>query len=428
MSIQCHYEVKARTVFHNNQTGEIEFKARVKKFASPRLIDARKKAFEFRNEYIYGLLTLGLGLTDEEIGWNYVTKQFSNLSDRELRKLLNPIFEKDNFERRIEENTENVINWAPTILNKENDTEEMINWLPPNDTISWYSQFNNGIWVIFVHNDNDPELECENDIVIDKITKYQEPLPTPPLYTNLEIEYKFYDKYNFETDNLEENTLFFDDELFLDGQADEDDCYITIEYLKTPFDWTGYDKFNWWENGKSNSESTDINKLPISIYEAYNNGESHLVEFKPGLINWANSDRDIEYEIAKTLCAFLNSKGGYLFIGIADKEKKVIGVKFPNNSQDKFLREFTRIKARYLPPYLAHGINGDFYPMDNKIIFVITVYPSSEPVFIRIKDQQNVLTSKEFYIRSDASTRHLYDIEEVVRFCRKKDKDNSESE
>ena len=55
MSIQCHYEVKARTVFHNNQTGEIEFRARVKKFESPSPIDARNKAFEFRNKFIYGL-------------------------------------------------------------------------------------------------------------------------------------------------------------------------------------------------------------------------------------------------------------------------------------------------------------------------------------------------------------------------------------
>lgn len=44
--------------------------------------------------------------------------------------------------------------------------------------------------------------------------------------------------------------------------------------------------------------------------------ENHFCEFKPGLINRSNSNRDIEFEIAKAICAFLNTKGGYLFIGI----------------------------------------------------------------------------------------------------------------
>lgn len=441
MDIECYYVVKARTAFHNSETGEIEFRARVKKFENQNPIEARKAAFDFRNEFICGLLTLGLQKTEDEIGWNSYTKQIEKLSDKEIRRLLNPIFEKDNTELRIEDDTNEVINWSPTILNKEDDTEEEINWLAPDDTLSWYSKFNNGIWVILVHNANDPELESENEIVIDKITKFEEPVLTPPLWTNLEIEYNLYKKYNFDTDSLETTVTFFDDEEFLEGYYEkenetEEEAQIRhleesikrFKCLKTPFDWTGFDKINWWEKGKSNTVTSDNNKLPITIEEAYNNGESHLVEFKPGLINWTKSERDIELEIAQTLCAFLNSKGGYLFIGIADKEKKVIGVKFPDNSKDKFLREYTRIKARHLPPYLAHSINGDFYIIDQKEVFVITVFPSSDPVFIRKKDEQNNLISKEFYIRSDASSRHLYDIEEVVRYCKKRDKDNADNE
>lgn len=415
MDLKCFYVVKARTAFFNNKTGEIEFRAREKIFENENLIEARRAAFDFRNEFICGILTEGLNLTEEEIGWDSLTKEFKNLSDRKIRKMLNPFLDQ--------ESSEHI-----TILNKEDDTEEIIDWIPPDDTISWYSQFNNGIWVILVHNDKDPELESESDIVIDKITKYEEPLPTPPYFGNLQIEFKLYDKYIFDTEDFETTALFFDDEAFLDGAGDEDECYVTIEYLKTPFDWSGYDKINWWEEGVLNTETKENGKLPITINEAFNNGESYLVEFKPGLINWVNSERDIEYEIAKTLCSFLNSKGGYLFIGIADKDKKVFGVKFPEDSQDKFLREFTRIKARYLPPYLAHSINGDFYTIDDKRVFVISVFPSLEPVFIKKKDSQSNLIIKEFYVRSDASSRHLYDIEEVVRYCRKRDKDNLNDE
>lgn len=422
--LKCFYVVKARTAFHNTKTGEIEFRARIKKFEDVNPIQARIAAFNFRNEFICGLLTLGLDMTEEQIGWNPQTKQIENLSDREIRKLLNPFFEKDNTEKKFDESSNEVINWSPTILNKDDDSEEEINWQTPDDTITWYSQYNNGIWVILVHNDSDPELESENDIVIDKITQYEEPLPTPPYFVNLQIEYELYKKHSFDTNNLETTTLFFDDEAFLDGGDEEEECYVKFEHLKTPFDWSGFDKAYWWENKTSNSKAKEHYKLPITINEAFNNGESHLVEFKPGLINWPNSERNIELEIAQTLCAFLNSKGGYLFIGIADKDNKVYGVKFPENSKDKFLREFTRIKSRYLPPYLTHSINGEFYTIKDKTIFIISVYPSIDPVFIKLKDEQNKLINKEFYVRSDAGSRHIYDIEEVVRYCRKRDKEN----
>jgi len=419
-----YYVVKARTVFHNQNTNEIEFRATIKKFEDQNPIDARKAAFNFKNQFIRGILTEGLHLTEEEIGWNPNTKQIEKLTDREIRKLLNPFLDYEDSEKE-------------TILNSEDVQEVIIDWQSPDDTIAWYSQFNNGIWIILVHNDTDPDLVIEDDIVIDKITKYEEPLPTPPLYTNLEIEYKLYKKYEFDTEDYVTVVHFFDDEEFLEGYSEKENeteeeaqsrhlegSYKVFKCLKTSFDWSGYEKINWWENSTSNIKYKEPDELPITVNEAFNNGESHLVEFKPGLLNWENSDRDIELEIAQTLCAFLNSKGGYLFIGIADKDKKVYGVKFPDNSKDKFLREFTRIKARHLPPYLAHNINGEFYMIENKTVFVITVYPCIDPVFLRKKDEQNNKTLKEFYIRSDASSRHLYDIEEILRYCRLRDQNN----
>jgi hypothetical protein len=410
MDIKCNYVVKARIAFPNHKTGEIEFRARVKKFESLNPIEARKAAFDFRNEFICGLLTLGLNMTEEDIGWNSETKKIENYSDKEIRKLLNPYFEQENSDEI-------------TILNNEDYSEEIIDWIPPDDTLSWYSQFKNGIWVIFVPNENDPEFKGDDELVIDKLNKYEEPIPTPPNYINLQIEYNFYKKYNLDTEDFETKVLFFDDELFLDGGADEDDCYILIEHLKTPFNWSGYDTINWWEPINSKTQTNQEAVLPISIIEAYKNGESHFTEFKPGLINWPNSERDIEFEVCRTLCAFLNSSGGYLFIGISDKEKKVMGVRFPENSKDKFLREFTRIKARYLPPYLAHSIHGEFYLMEGKTVFIVTVFPTNEPVFLRKKDEQNKIIAKEFYIRSDASSKHLYDIEEIIRYCRKRDQE-----
>ena len=434
MKLECYYMVKARTAFHNTKTDEIEFRARIRKFENKNLIEARKAAFNFRNEFISGLLTLGLNLTEEEIGWNSQTKEIENLSDREIRRLLNPYLEpQSDYSKHYKPNG----NKNKTILNKEDDTEEEIEWVPPDDTISWYPQYNNGIWVILVHNDKDSELENEDEIVIDKITRYEEPLPTPPNYLNLEIEYKLYKKYGLDTKNFETTIHFFDDEEFLEGYYEKEDeteeenqfrhieeSKKTFKCLQTPFDWTGFDKIFWWDNEKIEESNIEKSVLPLTIREAFINGESHLTEFKPGLINWTNSDRNIELENAKTICAFLNSKGGYLFVGVADQNKKVNGIRFPDDSKDMFLREYTRIKARYLPPYLAHGINGEFYVIEGKEVFVITVFPSDEPVFLKIKDDRNKLLRKEFYVRSDASSRHLYDIEEVVRYCKYHDQFN----
>jgi predicted HTH transcriptional regulator len=152
-----------------------------------------------------------------------------------------------------------------------------------------------------------------------------------------------------------------------------------------------------------------------TIYDAYIKGESERVEFKPSLINWSKSIRNIELEIAKTLCGFSNSNGGLLYIGFSDSGQ-VLGIDFKYISKDKFKREFTRIKTYYLPQSIAHTIYGDFYVIDSKEIFVITVYPYSEPVFLKTKDEKDRFI-KEFYVRSDAATRQIYDIEEMYKYC-----------
>ena len=409
----CSYVVKARTAYPNKQTNEIEFRVVEKIFENENPILAREAAFTFRNEFIYGMLII-IGLTDDEIGWNTSERRIENLSDREIRKLINPYLEPEGKE------------------------EEGSEWEAPDDTIAWYPRFKNGIWVIMKHNDIELHKECngDDDIVIDKVSRYEETLPTPPNYFNLQEEYKFYKKHKYQTKPYETSVLFFDDEFFLDGfninenesqeQAEErhlEESFITFVFLRTPFDWSGYNKINWWEKESNKNDSPKIsvdnkNILPITMEEAFEKGEHHFAEFKPGLLNWKNSNRDMEYENVQAICAFLNMKGGYLYIGVADKGKEVIGLNFQNITRDFFRREFTRIKSRFLYPSIAYSIFGDFYFIGEKEIFVVTVYPSDEPVFLRKKDENNKIVAKEFYVRSDAASRHLYDIEEIVRHCR----------
>lgn len=402
----CYYIVKARTAFKNNQTNEIEFKAIEKKFENENPILARESAFIFRDEFLYGILSFAIGLNDEEIGWNPSERRIKKLSDREIRKLINSYLEPDNKSPK-------------TIMNID-DEEKEVEWQAPDDTLAWYPNFNNGVWIIMKH--NDPELSSDGDIVIDKISRYEKPLPTPPNYYNLKTEYQFYKAHDYETKSYETSTVFFDDEMFLDGEADEEEALVSFDYLETPFDWTDYDRIFWWKK-EIDIVTEDLNvqkekTLLITMEEALIEGEYQFCEFKPSLINRPFEKRNMEYENARAICAFLNAHGGYLFIGVDDNGKP-IGLDFSHISKDLFRREFTRIKTRFLPSFIAHRIYGDFYSFEDKEIFVVTVYPSEyDPIFLRKKDESNKLINKEFYVRSDAASRHIYDIEEIAKYCR----------
>lgn len=407
----CHYIVKARTVLTNSDTGEIEFRTVERKFEDEKPILAREQAFQFRNEFIYGMLN-SIGMLDKEIGWNEKERRIERLSEREIRKILNPYFDHETVNE----------------LDFEDD-------FAPDDSQSWYPYYKTGIWVIFqVLDENYVDslnlLDEQNQIVVDKITKYHEPLPTPPNYTYLEAEIKFYHLNNLDTKHYETDILFFDDEPFLDDGYNEEEALVSFNYLKTPFDWSGYDKKNWWktEEDKLNDQIDEALKSKSNSYkiisEAYQKGENEKIEFKPGLINWANSARNIELEIAKTLSGFSNSNGGLLYIGISDSGE-VIGVDLKDTSKDKFKRAFTRIKTYYLPQSIAHTIYGDFYMIEDKEVFVVTIYPYSEPVFLKTKDEKDRFI-KEFYVRSDAATRQIYDIEEMYKYCINKWHKNTE--
>lgn len=403
---KCYYTVKARTAYKNENTGEIEFKAIERRFQHEEPIQARKEAFKFRNEFIYGML-IGIGLSENQIGWDRKNRVIRNISDRDIRKLLNPYFE-DEAENKL------------TQIRLPDGQEKVIEWEAPDDSLAWYTSYNNGIWVLMVHEDNEIRWDDESaEIVIDKMCRYEYLLPIPPLYQNLEEEFKFYEKHNYDVEDFKTKILFFDDEEFLNEEVTETDALKAVTILKTPFDWTLYDKNYWWinESDTNNSESENGKQLPTTIQEAFNNEEHEFAEFKPALLNNPKFDRDLECEIAQTLCAFLNSKGGYLFIGVNNKGK-VYGDGLNVEDKDKFLRDFTRIKTQHLPQFIAHTIYGDFYSLNQKTIFVITVFPSLiYPIFFRKKDPEGKII-KEFYVRSDAASRHLFDIEELVKYCR----------
>ena len=58
------------------------------------------------------------------------------------------------------------------------------------------------------------------------------------------------------------------------------------------------------------------------------------------------------------------------------------------------------------------NVEGQFYEKDGKDIFIVTVTPNKRrPIFLK---GQN---GKEFYVRGEASSRQLTDLEELVNYC-----------
>lgn len=230
----------------------------------------------------------------------------------------------------------------------------------------------------------------------------------------------------YNTSSNEESVIFCDRDEWEEGYLEDgkwiDESYIEpheSKILKTPFDWTGFNKPYWWINSNNAEAKNHSILLTEKVIEIINSGESNQVEFKPALLYNFSTKRPgigIKGIIAKAICAFLNSNGGYLLIGVSDNGQ-VQGLehdlKLSNgkNPKDFFFLEFDQMLKHFLSFYVKSNIVGEFVSIQGKEIFVVSVSPlKQKPVFL------NGQFKKEFYIRGEASSRQLSDIEDIVNY------------
>jgi Rieske Fe-S protein len=77
--------------------------------------------------------------------------------------------------------------------------------------------------------------------------------------------------------------------------------------------------------------------------------------------------------------------------------------------------EFDSLIRTFFESFVNHFIKADFKEIDSKKVFVVNVKPSNKPVFL--KNKENDLVTKEFYIRKSASSEKIHDLEEIVDYC-----------
>jgi hypothetical protein len=175
---------------------------------------------------------------------------------------------------------------------------------------------------------------------------------------------------------------------------------------------------------KLNEFMESLTKEPIILHkrpivELIKLGESETLEFKSTLqwdIVQGKQNNDLRRSVLKTLCAFLNSQGGTLVIGVED-DGSLFGLEkdfsLASNSKDKFNNLlsnliFEKIGAEYSP-----YIKIRYEAMDGSEVCVVDVTQSSTPVYYSGEK------GAEFYIRT-GPTSHLLDPEETVNYINNK--------
>jgi hypothetical protein len=123
----------------------------------------------------------------------------------------------------------------------------------------------------------------------------------------------------------------------------------------------------------------------LEIREIISNGETENIEFKSTLrfdLHTASVNKKLEYVIAKTIAAFMNSEGGSLIIGVDDNQN-ILGLNHDINTLTKknldgFELHLVEIFKKFIGAEFSSHIKIAFHEIDNETICIIKVSKSSK--------------------------------------------------
>lgn len=124
-------------------------------------------------------------------------------------------------------------------------------------------------------------------------------------------------------------------------------------------------------------------------------------EFKATLrynLHTGQKDPKMEHAVLKTIAAFLNSRGGTLFVGVND-DGEAIGLEhdgFP--SEDKLLLHLDNLIKSALGGGAFACVNPEMSELNGKRFLAVTCTASQTPVFLKNGN------TDEFFIRAGASS------------------------
>ncbi|MFX1257238.1 MAG: helix-turn-helix domain-containing protein [Promethearchaeota archaeon] len=142
------------------------------------------------------------------------------------------------------------------------------------------------------------------------------------------------------------------------------------------------------------------------IIEDIKKGENQEIEFKETYtwnVETNRKDRSLKKEVVKAVCALGNSKGGRIYIGVADN-KDIKGVQRDlntynatnrYNAKDKMIQDIKRKLSTDLGPKINDLTELSFNLVKGKELLLIMVNQSKEPLFI---------SDKHFHYREESSS------------------------
>ena len=158
---------------------------------------------------------------------------------------------------------------------------------------------------------------------------------------------------------------------------------------------------------------SSLDKRLSGMFDLIGRGESYNLEFKSTLrwnIKAERKDPAIEHASLKTICAFLNSSGGILLIGVQD-DGNIIGTELDRfDNEDRYLLHFWNLIKSSMGQDIGTFINVTIEEYSGKQVCKVVCSRSTRPVFLKQKGNE-----EEFYIRLGPSSASL-DISEALKY------------
>jgi len=140
-----------------------------------------------------------------------------------------------------------------------------------------------------------------------------------------------------------------------------------------------------------------MEKRVSDIEHIISKGESENVEFKSTLrtnIHTGDIDKKMEFEVLKTIVAFLNTNGGTLIIGVRDNGS-IEGIEKDGfDNQDIYYRHFTNLFKKYIGKEYMPYLKTKIIDIKNKHILLVECAVSQQNVFLNYNNEEL------FFIRS----------------------------
>lgn len=191
------------------------------------------------------------------------------------------------------------------------------------------------------------------------------------------------------------------------------------DFLPTPHIWCSLEEYNERYNNKSTEEEVS---WATGIENMIRRGETDRIEFKPALLynfKTGKAGIGIKHIIARTLCSFMNTNGGFLLVGVEDDGtiqglEKDYSLFTGKNVKDEIRKEVDSVITWFIGKEHSSLIETEIVSIQGKDLLVIYSDKSPSPICLNYRKYDQMVS--EFYIRMNAST-HQLNTQQALTYC-----------